>query len=333
MISPGTLRFLLAFIVVLFHITRYVFLGHWAVYVFFMLSGYWVSRMYVEKYQNMPNSYFEYIKSRLLRLYPVNFLALVSGSIMAYFYSDYLLFFFSNSVFKIILNSFSQIFFLGCNISKNLLLPPAWSLDIELQFYILLPLIIYLIFRIKHGINILLVICFVLFVLTNYIPITYSKSTIIHYLLLFVLGISVYLKKWLPNIKLVYSSLILFFLIVLLHYIVPDLYLKTVEDKGSSYNFSLSMVLAIIFLPIVAYNVQVKSSKNDIILGNMSYIMYLFHWVFMFPYSYYFAEMPFKQRLPYTFGYLIVVVLVSYFIYILYDKPIEEWRKNIISKS
>ena len=47
--GPGAFRFFLASLVVVQHVSR-LSLGHPAVLLFFMLSGYWVSRMYAERY-------------------------------------------------------------------------------------------------------------------------------------------------------------------------------------------------------------------------------------------------------------------------------------------
>ena len=52
MIKPGLVRFVLATLVVLFHITKFIFIGHLAVFCFFVLSGYWVSLMYETKYSD-----------------------------------------------------------------------------------------------------------------------------------------------------------------------------------------------------------------------------------------------------------------------------------------
>ena len=52
MISPGLFRLLLAFLVVIFHTTSFIPLGNYAVYVFFVLSGFWIFKMYNDKYKN-----------------------------------------------------------------------------------------------------------------------------------------------------------------------------------------------------------------------------------------------------------------------------------------
>ena len=38
-LSPGWFRLLLATVVVLYHTSKIVFIGYWAVFVFFVLSG------------------------------------------------------------------------------------------------------------------------------------------------------------------------------------------------------------------------------------------------------------------------------------------------------
>ena len=51
--GPGLFRFILAFMVLIFHTISFFPLGHYAVYVFFMLSGYWIFKMFEEKAYEM----------------------------------------------------------------------------------------------------------------------------------------------------------------------------------------------------------------------------------------------------------------------------------------
>src|SRR5262245_51095825 len=75
-LGPGGLRYLLALAVVLFHATRWVPVGPAAVYVFFVLSGYWMSRMYQESYARLQNPLRVYLTSRALRIFPLYLTAL-----------------------------------------------------------------------------------------------------------------------------------------------------------------------------------------------------------------------------------------------------------------
>ncbi len=45
-ISPGSFRLILALTVVVFHAVSFISFGHAVVYMFFVLSGYWIFKMY-----------------------------------------------------------------------------------------------------------------------------------------------------------------------------------------------------------------------------------------------------------------------------------------------
>ena len=70
-LAPGWFRLLLAFVVVLYHTRRIVFIGYWAVFVFFVLSGYWLHEMYRDKFSRAVRPITTFYASRILRVYPV----------------------------------------------------------------------------------------------------------------------------------------------------------------------------------------------------------------------------------------------------------------------
>jgi peptidoglycan/LPS O-acetylase OafA/YrhL len=70
-LGPGAFRLILALAVVLHHCTRFFPFGTVAVYVFFILSGYWVTRMWEERYSTSQNAYSLFVLSRSLRIFPL----------------------------------------------------------------------------------------------------------------------------------------------------------------------------------------------------------------------------------------------------------------------
>ncbi len=69
MISPGLVRLLLATLVVVHHLSKFS-VGSSAVYLFFVLSGFWVYRMYDGKYARANSPRLLFVTSRLMRLLP-----------------------------------------------------------------------------------------------------------------------------------------------------------------------------------------------------------------------------------------------------------------------
>ncbi len=83
---PGMVRIILAMMVVVQHLSRFQ-TGDVAVMVFFMLSGYWVMRMFDEKYRSLPRSLLTFDVSRFLRvwlLYATVFLMSNAGFALAF---------------------------------------------------------------------------------------------------------------------------------------------------------------------------------------------------------------------------------------------------------
>lgn len=83
--GPGTFRLLLATIVVITHYSA-LNLGGTAVDLFFVLSGYWVTRMWNLKYSLLDRPYAVFMRSRVWRLAPIFWLC--SG--LAIFITSYL---------------------------------------------------------------------------------------------------------------------------------------------------------------------------------------------------------------------------------------------------
>src|ERR1700675_4798789 len=69
-IGPGFFRLFLSFVVV-FHHSFPLRLGAWAVYVFFILSGFWISRMWRQRYAQTHRPLLTFVVSRWWRLAPV----------------------------------------------------------------------------------------------------------------------------------------------------------------------------------------------------------------------------------------------------------------------
>ena len=69
LLQPGIFRLFLAILVLVNHSSRFD-LGDWAVYTFFILSGYWIYRMWEEKYSKARAPYRLSICSRILRILP-----------------------------------------------------------------------------------------------------------------------------------------------------------------------------------------------------------------------------------------------------------------------
>lgn len=134
LLSPGLLRMALATIVVISHFTKLSF-GIAGVNLFFVLSGYWIYRMYENKYLNARRPVFLFLASRFMRVLPIFWLFNGLAIGMHYIFHD--------KVFSAQqpIDLFSNVFILGYASLPQIPLVPAWSLDVEMQFYLIFPVL------------------------------------------------------------------------------------------------------------------------------------------------------------------------------------------------
>jgi peptidoglycan/LPS O-acetylase OafA/YrhL len=183
----GTLRFLLALCVVIFHTSSvfgiYPINGFLAVAAFFIISGFYMSLILNEKYIKKSGSYLLFITNRILRIYPLYLLtlfAIFAFSLIKFsagapgpenFYYRFFLFsshmttgtiplnilpdFINFVIRNITLVITTDYFFLTSKNPSTLILSQAWSLQIEMFFYLLAPFIVRRNFKILLTIFIL----------------------------------------------------------------------------------------------------------------------------------------------------------------------------------
>ncbi len=125
LLGPGMLRFILAAMVVVSHLTS-LNIGRPAVLLLFMLSGYWVSRLLAGWQASVPAFYI----SRTLRVWPLYAVVTVLA---------WLLHAHAEAVRPESL--WSALTLLGLAARAGDVIGVSWSLDIELQFYLAIPLI------------------------------------------------------------------------------------------------------------------------------------------------------------------------------------------------
>lgn len=143
----GSLRFILATIVALSHIGWHplgINPGISAVVMFYLISGYVVAGLW-QRLQPQPHRLLSFYRDRLIRIYPTYLAVLVIGMLSwwalapeSYFLSrtpgpaEWL-----NNLTIVPLN-----YYMWNQSDQFAIIPPAWSLGTELQFYALLPLVL-----------------------------------------------------------------------------------------------------------------------------------------------------------------------------------------------
>jgi len=334
--SPGLFRYVLALTVFIHHLTR-LSIGNMAVYVFFVLSGYWIARMWTGRYGKSERPFSTFYLSRSLRLIPT--------FVMVNFFTVLVWLF----VLKQDIVEASQDNLLHAVISNTLIvgyasletqfLVPAWSLDIEIQFYILAPILVPLILRwpVQALVASALLAIGAFATFGNDLILAGGHGTILAYLVFFIVGMATALMKW--RVPAWLSRISLgggFAIILLIIAIAPlrDLLIGGVGPHGAlfAYNLDLNAALALVFAPFALSTTQNKSGPIDSMFGDMSFVIYLVHWSAVLIVGDRYGSLPAIERLPYVAAAVFLSMLVAYVMWQFFDRPINRWRASFIDR-
>jgi peptidoglycan/LPS O-acetylase OafA/YrhL len=273
--GPGLFRLFLASAVFFYHVSRYAFFGSAAVYVFFVLSGYWIQKMWTLRYSRSVRPYSTYLISRAWRLIPtfvlINGIAIITLEALGHPFRG-----FKGSAswahFLI-----PQFLILGYDTLPNKPMVPAWSLDYEMQFYAIAPLLIALIARFSRpwlllgfaGMTSLT--CALLFV----------DHTLANFLIFFLVGMIAADRKWHPSGKFTFCTVIIALVLLTVCALSPIRgVLFAGEHKGplSIYNHEVNVLSALLAIPYALYTTRQIGFEIDNLFGDLSYIVYLLHY-------------------------------------------------------
>jgi peptidoglycan/LPS O-acetylase OafA/YrhL len=314
-LKPGAMRVVLAVIVIAMHYAMFVGapfvtrVDGVPVYGFFFLSGYWVSKLWDAKYVTCRNPIGTFYISRAWRIYPLGTLgtALMIGALY-------------------LTGNGSTV--AAANVPISLLLglpgyeinPPAWSLAIEVQFYLVAPFLLPLIKRPGWAAVAAIVTSagWLLFALSID---SGPRSTLLHFGLPLVLGaiwanwrLDALAARLAP-----YSFGVLAFFGVVVN--VAGFYLGLTEVEG--FVRSQEMIVALLFFPAVAASLSVMSDEADRLLSDYAYPLYLFHfpaWLFVS----WLLPNPFIALLP----ALALTAALSQLAILYIDRPLERRRRE-----
>jgi peptidoglycan/LPS O-acetylase OafA/YrhL len=323
--GPGLFRFFLALVVFVHHTTRFA-VGSAAVCVFFCLSGYWIDRMYMGRYSAARQPYLTYLVSRVWRLLPAFLLVTVGtliylrvdGSLADYWHA-------SSSMHFVL----SNLFILGYNSLTMQPLVPAWSLDIELQFYLVAPLlVIILAMRKLPPWSFLLAAAAVSLAWA----LLGAPVSVVNYLVFFLAGMVAASSRWSPSRSLALGSLGATALLLLLCIASPwrgALLIGANPGPFAVHNASLNIALGLLLLPFAIYTTTLKDSPRDTMFGDLSYILYLLHW----PVCLWIAAHPggIGYRIVTNAAGLVLTLGLSYLMWRFYDRPINRLRSRWVN--
>ncbi len=311
--SPGALRMVLAFAVFVHHTTNYN-LGMSAVLIFFVLSGYWVATMWTQTYSKTTAAYATFIVSRAWRIVPVFALcsAIAWGLLLMRGGAP-------DNVGGLGRQIFSNVMILGYNSLPFQANIPGWSLDMEMQFYLIAPLFIFLVSR---NVYVLLA-CVLISIVSHSLG---GAATVAPFLLFFGLGVASASHDLAPSRSLAYGSLFatlgVLFLCGLL--LVKDFALGETQGTLLAFGAKTNLLIAMLMTPWALYTTRQKSGATDRMFGDLSYIFYLLHWSVIGAIGT--GEGAYAHRFLLCSEAVVVIFAASWLIWRLFDRPIGKLR-------
>ena len=333
LVSPGAVRLFLASIVVVHH-SLPLRAGSWAVDVFFILSGYWITRMWNARYCRTKASYFTFLVSRWWRLLPVFLICTGLGVGSAFLLRE------AGGP----ANPSSPVWWLrqamiiGSS-DAGRVLPPTWSLDVEMQFYLVAPILIWIFSRVSTLWRWMLIAALIVTLAGLLATGTYPESARFGLFSgFFLAGVGLALREWMPGKKLVVGGLALFLggtlaLLALPHarngiWIEGKLAQLGTDRLATLIASTWWVIGGILVIPFVARSLAIRSSAFDRLLGDLAYPLYLFHWI---PREWYYHLCDTNPAPAVRLGLLvadfIVAIAGAVLILILIDRPMDRLRR------
>jgi peptidoglycan/LPS O-acetylase OafA/YrhL len=308
-LPPGALRLTLAALVLASHYLpgvgfRAFLFDAVPVYGFFFLSGYWVARLWDDKYSRTRSPLFTFYVSRALRIYPLatasTLLAfgLVGGS-------------WSQLASDIVLIKPAGL------IGTGIINPPLWSLTIELQFYAIAPLV----FLIRRNTAATVAVLTIGFAFWLIYASGVSRVHVFHFIFLFTLGARYSLYPWhaMANRLAPYSLAATAVLSTIAN--APALISTMVEHELVR---TVYVCVALLGLPYVAASVSKHSGSFDRWLGDLSFPLYVFHFPAIYVAQYW-------SGAPVSLAVAIAVIL-TLATNIAIDRPMESLRNKFVRR-
>jgi peptidoglycan/LPS O-acetylase OafA/YrhL len=348
----GIFRFILAIFVVVAHIAKPDYglsiIGSFAVYGFFILSGYLMTLVTNKRYGFTADGIKKFLLNRFLRIYPTYWLSILISIVLLLLYGQPDLQQFNDKIkfpdswYDIL----SNILIFGLartgffELPDTILSPPAWALEIELTFYIAIGLglgkrkfaVPWLIFT--CGSIVLARIGCAILSKINQQAYGFSYGSLLYASLAFVAGSLIfhYQEQIIQYIELLKRRFYLknsIVLLVIIGLFFANAILSTTVTRSFAFVLNtILMILIIMFLLGVTLDKYKILSSLDRILGGISYPIYLLHYQIAFLVSKYLPGVP-EKGWPLFCWSLPFIILGSLLIHLTFEKQIENLRSSV----
>lgn len=138
----GIYRTALALMVVLTHLGGVHAMGHYAVFGFFIVSGYLMTLIVNESYGYSRNGFLRYVASRFLRIFPSYWVAAALSLLLIFILGQWYTRHFHRPIQypDNIVQTMQNLFLVLGHRTPARLVPPTWALTVELCYYLLIGL-------------------------------------------------------------------------------------------------------------------------------------------------------------------------------------------------
>jgi len=282
-------------------------IGRPAVMVFFMLSGYWISHLYDRSTTSVAYFYLD----RWLRIWPL--MAIIS--VFWVLISTYAGFEQRNSLL-------STLLLIGVMLRNDSVLFILWTLDIELQFFLILPFIFFMVK--KDKLHILAISSVFAFLISWYL-FPETGGTVFAFAPSFVAGMALFATRWTPPLWLVVVGIVAFVLTGLLMLSSPLTYNVIIKPKpDNQLMLNINVIWTLFLVPFVAYNLNKTSSKFDRLLGDLSYPLYLVHSIVVVFIYIYLSNNIISKLIAFCVSLFVAIV-----VYVAIERPLERFRLGL----
>jgi peptidoglycan/LPS O-acetylase OafA/YrhL len=332
----GFIRFLLAISVICTHYYPN-FLGFSlfgrdiAINAFFIISGFYMTLIISEKYNLKRNSYWTYITNRFLRIFPIYWIILILTIITNYYW--YHINYFLQRNFIDILSDFTLLFrtdYLNVNALfgnfPTVLI--AWTLVIELTFYLIAPFIVKRKLWIIISLILLSIIVKYSIAYSQMLSHTYERSGFflasLCFFLFGVLSYRIYVRIKNYNISRKLS------ITLLLTIVFITVFWKYIPSIFSYHQFYLKDWIFFLFLTITIPPIFIifKSNLVEQLLAKISYPVYLSHFL-LGSFIYYYSNLK-GNSFPIFLIIVITTIIFSLLLTQFIDNPIDKFRQKRI---
>lgn len=312
--GPGAVRLLLALMIVAEHISG-LRIGGPAFMAIFVLGGYWVARSWDLRYRHLPRPGATFLVSRLLRLWPLYALVFLGATVVLALVADR-----SDPA------TWAGLPILGLASHGLDRIGIAWSLDILLQFYLLLPLLWAWSGRlaapaVTGSILAAAVLGWALIFGTGLVLLP-------AFLPLFALGWAVHARGLQVPLWGALAGAVAFALVAGVAVALPDLrgfVLGGTGSFGGDKLFALLWVLPLV--PALAWSVRRPSGRTDCLLGEMAYPVFLLHYPMIVTGR---ALLGRDYSAPEKLALIALVLAAALVLHLLAGRPLEALRQRVV---